>query len=346
MSFRFLLPLLLAALGAPVFAQAPPEREPTAAELAQARAAADAWQAHAMRAARTLGRSDGARDLALAAVLEATARPVDGEGVAPPAGEAVAWRDAAASRGAGDVITQQLLLAAAVAGGDATAADAAARRWQALSPGNLAPLMFQGLSAEAVLAAAAQSTHNAPGPFALQRWVAGTMRRHPPRAPEWAAFGDGSPLSAEAGAALAAATVQGLLVPDYRELLAACTGRQLGAPGRAAACRHVSGLLLSRPQTLLDERIGLSMARALTRSAAERAPLDARRRSVDWRQEQVAALAMEEGGGAVAAAAHARALADASIDSEDALVRRILTEAGVALEPAAGWRAPWERPAR
>ena len=346
MSFRFLLPLLLAALGAPVFAQAPPEREPTAAELEQAQAAAHAWQAHAMRAARALGRSDGARDLALAAVLEATARPVDEDGIAQPAAEAIAWRDAAASRGGGDVITQQLLLAAAVAGGDAAAADAAARRWQALSAGNLAPLMFQGLPAEALLAAAAQSTHNAPGPFALQRWVAGTMRRHPPTAAEWAALGDDSPLSPDASAALAAATVQGLLVPDYREVLAACTGRQLGAPGRAAACGHMAELLLSRPQTLLDERIGLSMARALTRSAAERAPLDARRRGVDWRQEQVAALAMGEGGASAAADAHARSLADASVDTEEALVRRILSEAGVALEPAAGWRAPWERAGR
>lgn len=346
MSVRILLPLLLAALGAPVFAQAPPQREPTAAELAQARAAAEAWQAHALRAARVLGRSDGARDLALAAVLEATARPVDDAGVAAPDPDAAAWRDAAASRGGGDVITQQLLLAAALAGGDAGRADAAARRWLALSPGNLAPLMFQGLSADALLAAAAQSSHNAPGPFALQRWVAGTMRRHPPRPTEWAAFGDGSPLSADASAALAAITVQGLLVPDYRDVLGACTGRQLGAPGRAAACGHVSGLLLSRPQTLLDERIGLSMARALTRNATGRAPLDARRRAVDWRQEQVAAMAMEEGGRAAAATAHARALADASIDSEDALARRILSEAGVQQDPPASWRAPWEQPGR
>ena len=346
MSFRFLLPLLLVVPGAPAFAQAPQEREPPAVEQEQARAAADAWQGYATRVARALGQSDGARDLALATVLEATAGPADETGIAPPTAEATAWRDAAASRGAGDAITQQLLLAAAIAGGDPDAADAAAGRWQALSPGNLAPSMFQGLRADAVLGVAAQASHNAPDHFALQRWVAGAMRRHPPTAAEWAAFGDGSQLSPDASAALAAVTVQGLLVPDYRDVLGACTGRQLGAPGRAAACRHMSGLLLSRPETLLDERIGLSMARALTRSAAERAPLDARRRGVDWREEQMAALARREGGGATAADAHARALADASIDTEDALVRRILSEAGVALQPPAGWRAPWERPGR
>jgi len=346
MSVRILLPLLLVAFGAPVFAQAPQEREPSAAELEQARAAADAWQDYATRVARALGRSDGARDLALATVLEATARPAEGAGIAPPAAEATAWSEAAASRGAGDAITQQLLLAAAIAGGDPDAAEAAARRWQALSPGNLAPALFQGLPADAVLAAAARASHNAPDPFALQRWVAGTMRRHPPTAAEWAAFGDGSPLSPDASAALVAVTAQGLLVPDYREVLGACTGRQLGESERAAACRHMSGLLLSRPQTVLDERIGLSMARALTRSIGERAPLDARRRGVDWRQEQMAGLAMGDGRGAGVAQAHVRALADTSIDTEEALVRRILSEAGVALEPPADWRAPWERPAR
>src|SRR5690606_21376879 len=112
----------------------------------------------------------------------------------------------------------------------------------------------------------------------------------PPTAAEWAAFGEGPRPSAEAGGATWAASLQALLTPDYRGLLGICTGSQLRLAGRSEACRHVSELLLSRPQTVLDERIGLSLARALTRSAAERAPLDAQRRGVDWRQEQIAVL--------------------------------------------------------
>ncbi|MBJ6979795.1 hypothetical protein [Luteimonas sp. MC1895] len=340
-----LLPLLLfAALAAPVQAQSPQPVEPTAAELQQAQARSDAWQAYASRAAHALARSDGARERALAVVLEALARPADEDGVARASPTAATWRETASTRGAGDRITQQLLVAAGIAAGDPDAAGVAARRWQALEPGNLAPLLFQGLGADATLAAAARSGRQASDPLALQRWVATAMRPHAPSAAEWAAFGEGPRPSAGTGAALTAGAVQGLLVPDYREVLGACTGRQLGAPGRAQGCRHLSALLLSDPQTLHDERIGLSLARALSRSAAERAPLDARRRGVDWRDEQMADLAAREG--AASAGVHARLLADTSITTEDALVRRILLDAGVAPLPPADWRAPWEQPAR
>ena len=339
-----LLPVvLLAALATPVLAQ--PQPAPSAAELQRARAQADAWQAYALRVAKALGRSDGARDLALAALLDTMARPAE-EGAATPTAEAAGWRERTAARGAGDAITQQLLLAAGIAGNDGAAVATAARRWQALDPGNLAPLLLQGLEPEALLAAAAGARHHALDPYPLQRWVAGVLRRHPPGAAEWAAFGDGPRPSAEAYAAGWAASLQALLAPDYRAVLGACTGRQLRVAGRAEACRHLSSLLLARPQTALDERIGLSMARALTRSAAERAPLDARRRGVDWRQEQMAALAMAEGAATGQAEAFARLLADPAIDTEDALVRRALADAGLAQEPPAGWRAPWEQPRR
>src|SRR5690606_17223213 len=121
---------------------------------------------YSLRVARALGRSDGARDLALAAVLEATARPHPA--TAALAGEAARWRTEAATRGAGDTITQQLLFAAGLVGEDQDAAVAAARRWQALEPGNLAPQMLQGLGAEAVLTAAGRSGRNAPAPYPLQ----------------------------------------------------------------------------------------------------------------------------------------------------------------------------------
>src|SRR5690606_23333294 len=130
----------------------------------------------------------------------------------------------------------------------------------------------------------------------------------------------------------------------YRGLMEACTGRQLRLAGRPGACGHVSKLLLARPQTVLDESIGLSLARSLSRSAAERAPLDARRRGVDWRQEQMMELAARDDGSAGdQAEALARALADPALDTEDALQRRLLSEARLAQEPPSGWAAPWER---
>lgn len=334
-----LLPvLLLSALSMPALAQMQAPPEPTEEELAQAQQRAEAWQAYGVRVARALGRSDGARDLALAAVLQATARPhVAAEALAS---DAARWRAEAARKGAGDTITQQLLVAAAMVGEAPAEAVAAARRWQALEPGNLAPVMFQDLDADAVLAAAAQSGRNTPDPYPLQRWAATALRRHPPTAAEWAGLGEGPRPSDEIHAAGWAASLQALLLPDYREVLGACTGRELRAPGRAAACGRMAELLLARPQTVLDERIGLSIAREQAGSAAEAGALDAQRRGVDWRQEQLGELAMREDGDE---AAFARLLADPSIDTEDQLGRRLLSAAGVAIEPPASWQAPWQR---
>ena len=168
-----------------------------------------------------------------------------------------------------------------LASGEPEAATAAARRWQALSPGNLAPLLHQGLEPAQVLAAAAGSSRNAPDPWPTLRWAAGVLTRHPPTPAEWAGFGEGAAPSPAAQAAVWTSSLLPLLLPDHRGVMEACSGRQLRLQGRAEACRHMAGLLLAAPQTVLDERIGLSMARALTRSAAERAPLDARRRGVD-----------------------------------------------------------------
>ncbi|MBB1473200.1 hypothetical protein H5368_09155 [Luteimonas sp. MC1782] len=340
MRIRLLLPvLLLPALAMPAFAQAPSPREPSEQELRRAQQGAEAWQAYLLRVAKAVARSDGARDLALAALLEAQARPYDpgrATGLDPDR-----LRAEAGARGAGDLLTQQLLLAAAVVGDDPARRTAAARRWQALAPGNLAPLMHQGLDTAALLDAAPRLNRNAPELYPLQRWAAGVLRRHAPTAAEWAAFGEGAKPSAEANAAVWSSSLS-VLLPDYQPLLRACDMRAPGAAGRAAACRHLSSLLLARPQTMIDERIGLSLARGQATSPADIAALDARRRGVDWRLEQMGKLAMQADGPG-GAAAFARLLADASVTTEDAMARRMLAEAGIPAEPPAGWQAPWQR---
>src|SRR5690606_12005470 len=198
------------------------------------------------------------------------------------------------SRGASDVTTQQLLYAAAAVAGEADAATAAAGRWQALEPGNLAPRLLQARDGASALAAAQAADHHRPDPLALQRWATSALARHAPTAAEWAAFGEGPQPADAVHAAAWAATLPPLLAPDYRPVLGACTGR--GGPGpRAAACSQLARLLLARPQTVLDERIGLSIASAQA-TPAELAALDARARGIDWRQEQLAVLAEREDG--------------------------------------------------
>lgn len=340
MRIRVLLPvLMLSAFAASVSAQAPAPREPDAQELQRMQQGAEAWQAYLLRVAKAVGRSDGARELALAALLEAQARPyaaANARGLDPER-----WRAGAVAKGRDDLVTQQLLLAAARVADDQARGSEAARRWQALSPGNLAPLMHQQLDTAALLDAARGANRNAPELYPLQRWAAGAMRRHAPTAAEWARFGEGAKPSADVNAAVWSSSLS-VLLPDYQALLRACDRRAPGAAGRTDACRHVAGLLLARPQTMLDERIGLSLARTLAASPAEITTLDARRRAVDWRREQMAALATQDDGPG-GAAAFARLLADASVTTEDAMARRMLADAGIPAEPPASWQAPWQR---
>src|SRR5690606_19428671 len=86
------------------------------------------------------------------------------------------------------VQTQQLLYAAAAVAGEADAATAAAGRWQALEPGNLAPRLLQARDGASALAAAQAADHHRPDPLALQRWATSALARHAPTAAEWAAF--------------------------------------------------------------------------------------------------------------------------------------------------------------
>lgn len=350
-----LIALLLPAFA--VQAQYAPLQGPSAAEVAQEQAREQArqqaWQAYTARVAAALGRSDAARDLAFAALLDDVARqpaepalpsgdaPSRPAEAAPASGQSTRWRQLAAQKAGQDVLANQLLIAAS-RGSDANVRLEAARRWQALEPQNLAPLMFQGLGVDALLAAARSTTHSDLHMYDSVRWMQATLLRHPPSLAEQRALaGDGAFHGEEYAALSAMGLWSASVMPPYQALAQACEGNALRAsPGRAADCRHVAQALVAQPATALEHSIGLGIQRTLAATSAERAQADAARRRLDWQMQQwgrVSGQAEREG-----AAQFARLLGDPTIKREQQLVERVLQEAGIVPDPPAGWRSPWQ----
>lgn len=312
------------------------------ASLAQAAA----HQAYTARLAGTLARGGGARELALAAVLRTAAnapqvRAPDGEAPSRPAPrdpQVDAWLRTAAAKAGDDPIAHQLLVAATPAGSEPRRE--AARRWQAADPGNLMPLLYADLTADALLAAARNATRADARMYEGVRWIASAWRRHPPTAAEQAALSAGEAFDAEEAAAISATGLwAAVAMPAYATLAEACGADMLRAlPARRDDCRHVATLLAETASSVADEQAGLGMLRTLATTPAERADIDARLRRMDWRMLEWGRIAQQQPRGG--AAQFARLLADPSIRTEQQLVERVLQEAGVTPDPPPGWQPP------
>ncbi|WP_202842678.1 hypothetical protein [Luteimonas saliphila] len=309
-------------------------------------AQAAAHQAYTARLADELARGGGARELALAALLRTAAdapqaRAPDGEApsrAAPRNPQIDAWlRDAAAKAG-DDQIALQLVVAAMPAGSQPRRE--AARRWQAADSGNLMPLLYAGVTGDALLAAARTATRADARVYEGVRWIASAYRRHPPTAVEQSALGAGEAFDTDEAAAVSAMVLwAAVAMPAYGPLAEACGPDMLRAiPARRDDCRHVATLLAQTPSSIADERAGLGMLRSLATTPAERADVDARQRRMDWRMLEWGRIAQQQPRSG--AAQFARLLADPSIGGEQQLVDRVLQEAGVKADPPPGWQPP------
>ncbi|MGJ4803165.1 hypothetical protein [Luteimonas sp. SDU82] len=300
---------------------------------------AQAHQAYLQRVAGALSRERGARELALAALLRAAGTQADASSAATaPDPQAQAWLKTAAARPDAGLPVLRLLTAAAAP--DDGLRPAAARRWQAAEPGNLMPLLHAGLDIDALLAQARTASRADGGMYEDVRWIAATLRRHPPDAAEQAAMTGGQEFHGDEAAAVAAMGLWAAsATPDYAALVEGCGQATLRAlPARGEDCRRVAVLLAEHSTSLAGEHAGLAMLRALASTAAERDAVDARQRGMDWRMLQWGRLARQQPRDG--AAQFARLLADATIDSEQQLVERVLAEGGVAPEPPPGWVPP------
>ncbi|MCW5582142.1 MAG: hypothetical protein KIS72_12445, partial [Luteimonas sp.] len=265
---------------------------------------------------------------------DAPSRPV------PADAQVATWLRTAAARAGDDALAQQLVIAAAGGAGDAGLRVAAAKRWQAVDPDNLVPRLFQGLSADALLAAARQATDADTHMYAGVRWMRSALAKHPPTDEEQRALTGGEPFRREEAAAMAAmAYWAGAAMPAYHDLVQACRGTALRtSPARHADCRHAADLLAEHSDSALGVQVGLAMLHELAVGGAERAAIEERRRRMDWRMQQWGRLAAQQPRDG--AAQFARLLDDASVGSELQLVARVLAEGGVLPDPPAGWRPP------
>lgn len=343
---RFLLAAACAlALSAPAAsAQVPYARfDEAPASPAADDAANAAWRSWSARSAAALAATGQPRELAFAALL----RGLTSQGSAMPGSDgpsqagsgdaqAAAWRLDAAARAGEDTLANALLSYDR----DAAIRIRAAQRWLGAEPRNLAPLLVRGGSVDALLADARGATRFDLGMLPQVRWMHAALLRTPPSAAERAAFAAAGEFVVTEHAAIQAMSLWGAVaLPALQPLMTACDASALaGNPARARDCRHVGAVMADASDTMLGQLIGLALLDRLAETPGERADLQARRRTLDWRNLEWgrASAALPRDG----AAQLVRLLADTSIASEPQLVERALGEAGIALEPPAGWRAP------
>lgn len=342
---RALLLACLLLVAPPLHAQSWQD-EPDADEAAWLEQQAGAADAYHARIATALAASGNVRDQVFAEIL----RPAAGVETRSPAGDAPSRavpRDpesdarlrAIASRAGDDRLALQLLVVA-ISDPASPLRARIARRWQAADPGNLVPLLHAGLGIDALLAEARRTTHASTRMYDAVRWMMAAYLRHPLTATELAAISGGGVYHAEEAAAVSTIGMwAAIAVPSLRTLVEACRPDALRAtPTRAADCRHVADVFADHSDGTLDRMVGLSMLRALAVSNAERAAIDARQRTTDWQMMHWGRIAQQQERDG--AAQFVRLLRDASIQNELQLAERVLAEAGVPLQPPAGWTPP------
>lgn len=309
---------------------------------------AAASQAYQLRVAEALSASGEPREQAFAELLRRQTTAADAGTV--PAGDLpsrAAPRDPAlesrlhaiAARAGDDRLANQFLIAVDRDTGSPLRR-AAAQRWQAAEPDNLAALLQVGPPVDDLLAQARNTTHASTHMYDAVRWMSAAFQRHPLTPAELAALSGDAPYHAEEAAAISAIALWSTaMVPSHRVLVDACRGVALRAtPARSADCRHVAGVLADRSDSTLDRMVGLSMLRELATDSTERSRVHEQQRSLDWKMMQWGRIAaQQERDGA---AQFVRLLRDAGIQNELQLAERVLAEAGVPLQPPAGWMPP------
>jgi len=309
-------------------------------------ARATAYDGYSLRLSQTLAAKGGARNLALAAWLRdlggrrnAVAGMPDDDTPSqamPEGAQVAAWRRDAARARDRDLMTDLLLVSV-----DGTVGRDAATRWAAAEPDNAAPLLFQGLSADGLLAAMRGRQRFDLHFIDESRWLAGVYAANPPNAAELAPLSDDdAPLSPDAitvnGSGGLWATVA---IPNFRDLVRACSGTALRAtPTRPADCAHAADVMADASDTAIGRLIGIGLRERSASDDAVRAAAQQARRRSDWQLSEwgrVAQSLPDDG-----APQFLRLLRDPSVHTEIDLIGRALREANVPLDPPAGWQPP------
>lgn len=330
--------LLFALLAAAALATQAQERPDHVVPDAQAIAAERVARNYHERIAAQIADSGQARDLALAAVLRDLA-VADPREPSQEDGQASAWRSAAAGRAGADVLANAMLMMGAGDGDDALR-EQAAQRWARAEPENIAPLLFQRDGVETLLAGARRYTRFDLHMYDQVRWIQSKLVQYAPTANEQAVMFGTEAAPVEEHAAISAMAIwAAVAIPSLQQLAQACEGQALhAAPTRRGDCEHLARVLVGASDSSLGRMLGIDMLARMAGNASERTEAQALRRRMDWQMLEwgrITAQQPREG-----APQFVRLLADPQVRTEQDLIERILTEAGVPLDPPAGWRPP------
>jgi hypothetical protein len=294
------------------------------------------------------GRNGGPREFALAAHLRAMAGGRDvrvGGGLRLIDANTQRWLGDAERMGKDDPVVQALLLHRFSDGDPTYRRQDAIRRWRENDTDNLAPLLVIGPADEVLpideLLASARSTARADFYFDdIARPLVNAVQEDPPSAASRRAMPDGTADAPEALGVQLGMTIWATSVEvAFQPLVKACRGDALDAtPRRRADCRHVARLLSEESDTLLARGIGMNMRlRTYANEDELRAAAIAYRR-FHWQSQQWNALQQRDPVDAAHNFAH-MLTSDRDI-TEYEIMQRTLTDAGVSMEPPAGWAAP------
>lgn len=295
---------------------------------AQAVAAERVARNYHQRIAVILAQGGQPRDLALAATLRELA---DAGQDAPDDATAMAWRARAAENADNDVLTNALLMTGAGRAGDARLA---AHRWSAQEPDNIAPLLFGGDGVDELLDNADRFRRFDLHMYDQVRWIQSALLRNPPSDAERRVLMEGDSVPLEEYAAASAMGLWGAVAMPSLELLAqACE-----QPARRTACAQVARVMAQESDGNLGSMLGIDLLQRVAATASERIEADALRRRMDWQMIEWGRVAAGQPRGGLPQ--FVRLLQDPQVRTEHDLVERILGEAGVPLDPPAGWQAP------
>lgn len=332
-----LRPLLVVLLAVSMPLQAQPSASPAGPADAQAVAAERVWRNYQQRTAVLLAAGGEPRDLALAAILQELAN-VDDQGRLAEDATTTGWRQAAADRAGTDVIANAMMMMGVHA--SSALREQAAQRWAEAEPDNIAPLLLLDGGAEMALARARELRRFDLYMYDQVRWIQSALLRHPPSAAELPVLMDGRGTVEELAADSAMALWAAVAIPSLQPLHYACgDGAALRAlPSRAADCTHIARVLVGFSDTGLGRMIGIGMLERLAGNASERAEAQVLRRRMNWQMLEWGRIAASQERGGVPQ--FVRLLADPQVRTEQDLIERILAEAGVPLDPPAGWQPP------
>ncbi|HEY2344776.1 MAG TPA: hypothetical protein VGH80_02710 [Xanthomonadaceae bacterium] len=348
--------LLASGLAAGVVAAAPPppavastaetDRDAAAGppdEIASMRRSADYHRG----LAQALSAENQPRSFALAALLWETGFWGDAAANATSATNSdahgdpqlLAWRKTAEAHAGSDVLADEVLAGLADEARDPQGQRAAAKRWAAAEPDNLAPLFFSDDAAETVLAAVRSRNRFDLHWLELVRWIAAAVERYPQLVDSQDLEQDGQRFPLEEVAESEAQAMAATVIPEFTPIVQACKGAALSlTPTRRADCDALGHVMADASDTWVARQIGIDILERTTTDPRALAALQAAKRRAQWQLQKEGVLAETQPRRALDS--HHALLADPAIRTEMQLIERTLEDAHVPLDPPAGWQSP------